>query len=276
MSSKTKQKNTPWEPAQPYILQGLQQTQRVFDQNQPQLDKYAGAAFDTYGRLAPGAERGIASSQDLVNRTIGGEYLRGNPYADQVWNGIADDVTRGVQSQFTAGGRFGSGQNSSVLARELARAGSQFRYNDYNNERDRQMQAVGAAQDLMRGNQATLDQAANLPWIGVGAQTGNVRQASQGYGTTTTTQNGAGMLGGIVGAGLQGWASGGFKMSDRRLKTDVQLLSVRPDGLGLYSYRYIWGGPEIVGVMADEVAALRPDALGPEVAGFRTVNYGAL
>ena len=40
----------------------------------------------------------------------------------------------------------------------------------------------------------------------------------------------------------------------------------------------VTGLPEgvIRGVMADEVAALRPWALGPEVAGFATVNYAAL
>jgi hypothetical protein len=32
----------------------------------------------------------------------------------------------------------------------------------------------------------------------------------------------------------------------------------------------------VLGVMADEVAKLRPWALGPKRAGFATVNYGAL
>ena len=35
-------------------------------------------------------------------------------------------------------------------------------------------------------------------------------------------------------------------------------------------------GSRQVGVMADEVAQLRPDALGPTVNGFQTVNYGQL
>ena len=80
-------------------------------------------------------------------------------------------------------------------------------------ERGYQNDAIGQAQNLMGGSQGLLNNAAELPWIGVGALNGNVRNASGGYGTTTTTQKqGIGsMLGGIAGAGLAGWASGGFK-----------------------------------------------------------------
>lgn len=55
----------------------------------------------------------------------------------------------------------------------------------------------------MRGSQGLLSEAANLPWLGVGALNGNVRQASNGYGSTTTTQSG-GLLGDIAGLGLMG------------------------------------------------------------------------
>ena len=73
-------------------------------------------------------------------------------------------------------------------------------------------------------------------------------------------------LGSIAGAGI-------MAASDPSLKSDVELIDVRPDGLGVYRYT-IFGRPE-VGVMADEVAIHRPDALGPFV-GYHTVNYGAL
>jgi hypothetical protein len=38
--SKTVQKSDPWKPAQPYILKGLEQSSQVFDQQQPDLNKY--------------------------------------------------------------------------------------------------------------------------------------------------------------------------------------------------------------------------------------------
>lgn len=64
--------------------------------------------------------------------------------------------------------------------------------------------------------------------------------------------------------------------SDRRLKTAIRKVGEFADGLGIYTYRYVGQRQRIRGVMADEVAKLRPWALGRTVAGFQTVNYGAL
>jgi outer membrane immunogenic protein len=49
--------------------------------------------------------------------------------------------------------------------------------------------------------------------------------------------------------------------SDARLKRDIVLVGRRDDGLGLYSYRYLWSDTVYVGVMAQEVALIRPDAV---------------
>jgi len=81
-----------------------------------------------------------------------------------------------------------------------------------------------------------------------------------------------GLLGSIASAA--GAASSLF--SDRRLKRDIELIGREPDGLGIYSFRYVMTAKRFIGVMADEVAKLRPWALGPEKAGFATVNYGVL
>ncbi len=64
--------------------------------------------------------------------------------------------------------------------------------------------------------------------------------------------------------------------SDRRLKTAIEKVGELDDGLGVYLYRYIGEGLRRIGVMAHEVAALRPWALGPRIGGFATVNYEAL
>jgi hypothetical protein len=55
-----------------------------------------------------------------------------------------------------------------------------------------------------------LNSAADLPYIGVGALNGNIRQASNGYGTTTTKTSGG--LGGFVG-NIAGAAAGEFGRS---------------------------------------------------------------
>lgn len=50
-------------------------------------------------------------------------------------------------------------------------------------------------------------------------------------------------------------------ISDTRLKRDITLVGQRDDGLGLYSYRYLWSDTVYVGVMAQEVALIHPDAI---------------
>ena len=208
--SKTVQSNDPWKPAQPYILKNLQQQDAVFNSTQPQLEEFAGMQRDTYGRVAPGAEQGIIGAQDLVNRNLSGSNLQGNPYLDAILGKTRENVTGAVNDQFGSSGRFGSGMHAAILGRELADAENRARYQDYGVERGYQQDAIGQSQQLMGGAQGLLNNAAELPWIGVQAANGAVRQASGGYGTSTTTQKQGlgGMLAGIAGAGLSGWAAG--------------------------------------------------------------------
>lgn len=99
---------------------------------------------------------------------------------------------------------------------------------------------------------------------------------------TTTQKTSGGLLGQILQvAGQLGSAAlmAAPAASERRVKRDIVLLDREPDGLGVYRYNYRWDAPDEpprYGVMADEVEALRPWALGPRVDGVQTVAYGAL
>ena len=63
-------------------------------------------------------------------------------------------------------------------------------------------------------------------------------------------------------------------ISDRRLKTNIVKIGMHVCGVPLYTYNYVWGEPGI-GVMADELEKVRPDAV-LEVFGIKVVNYGAI
>ena len=66
-------------------------------------------------------------------------------------------------------------------------------------------------------------------------------------------------------------------LSDIRLKRDITLLGRLDDGLGLYSYRYLWSDTVHVGVMAQEVALIRPDAVvRGDLDGYLRVDYSRL
>lgn len=66
--------------------------------------------------------------------------------------------------------------------------------------------------------------------------------------------------------------------SDRRLKTDIEPVGRMDNGLTVYRYRYKAGGPMHIGVMADEVEKIRPEAYvkGGAGGGFDAVNYSKL
>jgi len=73
------------------------------------------------------------------------------------------------------------------------------------------------------------------------------------------------------------YASSQFTPSDMRLKRDIALLARRDDGLGVYSFKYVWSENVYVGVMAQEVALLYPDAVRrDDLTGYMAVNYTRL
>lgn len=105
---------------------------------------------------------------------------------------------------------------------------------------------------------------------GLGLQAGNlVSGAGQ---KSTSTGGGPSTLGSI--ASTVGSIASIF--SDRRTKREIVKIDEFDDGLGLYTFRYIGDDELRVGVMADEVEAIRPWALGPTLGGYQTVNYAAL
>ena len=64
--------------------------------------------------------------------------------------------------------------------------------------------------------------------------------------------------------------------SDRRLKRGIRRVGKTPVmGLPLYAFRYVWGGPRRVGVMAQDVLRVKPSAV-VKIGGFLAVDYGAL
>jgi hypothetical protein len=83
-----------------------------------------------------------------------------------------------------------------------------------------------------------------------------------------------GGLGGLHSGGLGGF--GGFRHSDIRLKQDIVPLGRLGNGLELYRFRYIGENQIFVGVMAQHVRAIVPDAVMRDSDGYLRVNYQRL
>jgi hypothetical protein len=84
---------------------------------------------------------------------------------------------------------------------------------------------------------------------------------------------GGGGRGGMGGGGMGG---GGMGMSDIRAKHDIVLLGHLDNGLGFYRFSYNGSDKAYVGVMAQEVQAVEPDAVVRGTDGYLRVNYDRL
>lgn len=88
-------------------------------------------------------------------------------------------------------------------------------------------------------------------------------------------------LGALAGGAAKLYSSGAFG-SSRAYKRRVRRIGRHPGGFGVYSFEYRepyaakWGRGRQVGVMADEVAAVMPAAVGVDADGHTVVNYSML
>jgi hypothetical protein len=129
---------------------------------------------------------------------------------------------------------------------------------------------------LMAGSQVAQPQFTNTPNVGVagvdyqgGVQARDSMLMDQ-YRSKVARNNA--MMGGLFGLATAPLTA----FSDRRLKKNVVSLGTLSNGLNVYRYSMIWDDASHIGVMADEVRAIRPDAVHRNASGFDVVDYGRL
>jgi hypothetical protein len=81
-----------------------------------------------------------------------------------------------------------------------------------------------------------------------------------------------GYRGGAYRGGYRGGGRGG-RRSDFRLKHDITLLGYMPNGLGFYRFVYNGGSKAYVGVIAQEVRGVMPEAVFRGRDGYLRVDY---
>lgn len=104
--------------------------------------------------------------------------------------------------------------------------------------------------------------------------------AGGGYGGGAASLGGGGRMGGgggfSGGGGGRGGGGGGGRRSDINLKHDITLLGRLDNGLGFYRYSYNGSDEAYVGVMAQEVQVIMPEAVVRGRDGYLRVFYDKL
>ena len=121
--------------------------------------------------------------------------------------------------------------------------------------------------NIQSGKAANLQSARGHASMGGGGGGGGARVSGGG---------GGGARAGGGGGGGRGGGGGGGRRSDIALKHDIVLLGHLDNGLGFYRFAYDGSSKPYVGVVAQEVQAVRPDAVvrGPD--GYLRVFYDRL
>ena len=111
-----------------------------------------------------------------------------------------------------------------------------------------------------------------------GARVGGVGGARVGHygGGARGGFGGGGARVGHHGGGRGGGGGGARRRSDVRLKHDLVLLGRLDDGLGYYRFTYNGGHTSYVGVMAQEVQNVMPEAVTRDTDGYLRVSYDKL
>lgn len=177
---------------------------------------------------------------------------------------ISSGIRPGTAAYSSALNDFNQQRNDAY--NQLALTGRQQAFQEASYERNQPLNEIGA---LLSGAQVQGPQFVNTPTTQVGGvdYTGLVNNQ---YNQQVASRNAAlGGLFGLAGAGL----TAGIRYSDRRLKSDISRVGTLDNGLPVYLYK-IDGRTEL-GVMADEVEAVMPEAIHTSPEGFKMVDYNA-
>jgi hypothetical protein len=243
-SAQTQTNNAPWAGVQPHLLNLFNRGASALNAANP-LSMSAGNALGTY--LSPG-------------------FL--NPETNPAFRSSVNDALGLAKSQFAGqyGGAAGSNLSNSgyqeSLARGLGAAATNAYADQFNKNQAAQLSAISAAPqaDFAASPFANLERFKSL--LGAG----------QGYGSSTSQQpyyenRTANTL------GLASLAAPFFLgFSDVRLKENIERIGTHDTGIGLYKYNFKGDPKPQIGVLAQELEKVKPEAVH-DVGGVKMVDF---
>lgn len=179
-NTKTKTTTEPWSGVKPYLLSGYKDAQSLYKQGAPSyypgqttapMSSYTKNALDATAQRAAYGSDVTRAGQNQLTSTLNGDYMNSNPYlqgainaaVQPITNAFSSQVMPGIDSNFSAAGRYGSGLQGEAyndanaqLAQQIGNVSSQMAYQNYGDERQRQMQSMLFAPQMAQQDYADL------------------------------------------------------------------------------------------------------------------------
>lgn len=253
----------------------------AFDANESNVSGIQGTLSNLMGTAAANYSNNptLNASKNWVTSTLGSDYSQ-NPYLDSIISQTNSDVANKTATSLGTRGLSGGSVAAKIISNQLAQNEGNLRYGDYNNWQNRQQAAAGMAPGLASADATNMSSLLGLSNSAASLSTDEATKRAAaiagllgGYTTTNgteTTKSSGSILDSIAKIASAVAAVG----SDMRLKTDIRRVGMTDGGLPIYTYRYKGEQVPQMGVMAQDVAQIQPEALGPVVHGYATVKYG--
>lgn len=267
-----------------------------------------GGATDQSGNLNSNYQRYVAQTNPLASNTNYDPYS--TPGFKDAINTMTNDITSGVNGSFAAAGRDFSGANQQALSRGLSQGLAPTIASQYNQNVQNQQGAAGNLYNAGNTTSGLLTglQQQSLANKGAGVTAASTALDAQNYGAnqqlaieaqrrgipmqalgllaqigiplaalgtntngqshTDNQMSGAQQFATIAG----GVGSLGKLFSDKRLKVDIEPVGELFDGQTIYRYRYLDSPIFHIGVIAQDVEKVIPEAVA-ETHGFKMVDY---
>jgi len=255
----TQANSSPWSGVQPYLLDLFQRGQSALNSAPSQSSQYTNQAGQSLGGL------------------LNPNPLPLDPSSNPQFTGAINNALGLAKSQFAGqyGGAAGQNINNSgyqeSLARGLGQAATSAYADQFNRNLDYnrglmglQLGAIGAAPGL--------DQATNLyssPFTNL-EQYKSLLSAGLPFSQSTNQQpyyqNNTAQTLGIAATAAP------FILSDVRTKENIERIGTHDSGAGIYKYQYKGNPAPQIGVLAQEMEQVKPEAV-EEVGGVKFVNF---
>ena len=200
--------------AKPIAQAAAKDVNSVYSANQGSLNQLTGQVQGLMPSLLEKYSQGnpmLNAAQGYGQSVLGGQYLNGNPYIQNMIDQTNNDIQSRVGGGFGSRGTFGSTAHMGAMAREMANAENALRYQNYNTERGYQQQAMQSAPQMAAADYlgitpllSTAELGAQMPYTGINALTSNLGNlfsgSSQKQGALGSVMSGLGTAAGIIAA----------------------------------------------------------------------------